>query len=178
MLTRAQKEEQIAEFKEKFERANSFYVADYRGLDVPAVNELRSKIHVEGGGDYEYRVLKNAVLRRAVEGLDASEVKEHFNGPTVVAFSYGDSIGLAKILTDFSNAHDVFELKGGVFDGKAVTPAEIGTIANLPTLDELRGKLVGLIQAPAAQLARLMNAPAGQLARVVEARRKSLEEVG
>ena len=178
MLTRAQKEEQIAEFKEKFERANSFYVADYRGLDVPAVNELRSKIHVEGGGDYEYRVLKNAVLRRAVEGLDASEVKEHFNGPTVVALSYGDPIGLARILSDFSKAHDVFELKGGILEGKAISPAEIRTIATLPTLDGLRGMLVGLLQAPAAKLARLMNAPAGQLARVVEARRKSLEEAG
>jgi len=176
VLTRAQKEEQIAEFKEKFARANSFYLADYRGLDVPAVNELRSKIHVEGGGDYEYRVLKNSVLRRAAEGSDAADAAEHFNGPTVLALSYGDPIGLAKILKDFANVHKVFELKGGILDGKAVTPAEIGTIAMLPTLDELRGMLVGLIQAPAAKLARLMNAPAGQLARVVEARRKSLEE--
>jgi len=178
VLTRAQKEEQIAEFKEKFERANSFYIADYRGLDVPAVNELRSKIYIEGGGDYEYRVLKNSVLRRAVEGLDASEVAEHFNGPTVVALSYGDPIGLAKILSDFAKTHEVFELKGGVLDGKAVSTAEIATIATLPTLDELRGKMVGLIQAPAAKLARLMNEPAAQLARVLEARHKSLEEAG
>ncbi len=178
MLTRAQKEEQIAEFKGKFARANSIYIADYRGLDVPSVNELRSKIHFEGGGDYEYRVLKNSVLRRAAEGSDAAGVSEHFSGPTVLALSYGDPIGLAKILTDFAKAHEVFELKGGILDGKVVTPAEIGTIATLPTLDELRGKLVGLILAPAAKIARLMNAPAGQLARVVEARHKSLEEAG
>ena len=178
VLTRAQKKEQIVEFKEKFSRANSFYVADYRGLDVPAVNELRRKIRGEGDGDYEYRVLKNSVLRRAAEGSDAAEVMEHFNGPTVLALSYGDPVGLAKILTDFAKVHEVFELKAGVLDGKVVTPAEIGTIATLPTLDELRGKLVGLIQAPAAKLARLMNAPAGQLARVMEARRKSLEEAG
>ena len=174
----SKQEEQIAEFKEKFARANSFYVADYRGLDVPAVNELRRKIRGEGGGDYEYRVLKNSVLRRAAEGSEAAEVTEHFTGPTVLALSYGDSVGLAKILTDFAKAHGVFELKAGVLDGKAVTPAEIGTIATLPTLDELRGKLVGLILAPAAKLARLMNEPGGQLARVVDARRKSLEEAG
>jgi len=178
VLTRARKEEQIAEFKEKFARATSLYIADYRGLDVPAVSELRSKIREEGGGDYEYRVLKNSVLRRAAEGSDAAEVTEHFTGPTALAISYGDPVGLAKVLTDFAKTHEVFELKAGVLDGKAVTPAEIGTIATLPSLDELRGKLVGLIQAPAAKLARLMNAPAGQLARVVEARRKSLEEAG
>ena len=65
---------------------------------------------IEGGGDYEYRVLKNSVLRRAAEGLDAAEVSELFVGPTVLALSYGDPIGLAKILTDFSKQHEVFEL--------------------------------------------------------------------
>lgn len=178
MLTRAQKEEQIAELKEKFARANSIYLADYRGLDVPAVSELRSKIHIQGGGEYEYRVIKNSVLRRAAEGTDTAGISEHFNGPTALALSYGDPVGLAKVLTDFAKVHEVFELKGGILEGKVVSPAEIGTIATLPTLDELRGKLVGLIQAPAAKLARLMNEPGGQLARVVEARRKSLEEAG
>ena len=178
MLTRAQKEDQIAEVKEKFARANSIYIADFRGLDVPAVNELRTKIHSEGGGDYEYRVIKNSVLRRAAEGLAAAEIAEHFNGPTALALSYGDPVGLAKVLMDFAKTHEVFELKGGILEGKAVTPAEIGTIATLPTLDDLRGTLVGLLQAPAAKLARLMKAPGGQLARVVDARCKSLEEAG
>ncbi len=178
MLTRAQKEDQIAKVKEKFARANSIYIADFRGLDVPAVNELRTKIHSEGGGDYEYRVIKNSVLRRAAEGLAAAEIAEHFNGPTALALSYGDPVGLAKVLMDFAKTHEVFELKGGILEGKAVTPAEIGTIATLPALDELRGTLVGLLLAPAAKLARLMKAPGGQLARVVDARRKSLEEAG
>jgi len=178
VLTRAQKEDQIDEIKEKFARANSIYVADYRGLDVPAVNELRSKIHSEGGGDYEYRVIKNSVLRRAAEGSKAAEIAEHFSGPTALALSYGDPVGLAKVLMDFAKTHQVFELKGGILEGKTVTPAEIGTIATLPTLDELRGTLIGLMQEPAAKLARLMNAPGTQLARVVDARRKSLEEAG
>ena len=178
MLTRAQKEEQISEFRGKFARASSIYVADYRGLDVPAVSDLRNKIHLDGAGDYEYRVLKNTVLRRAAEGSEVAEISECFNGPTALAISYGDPVGLAKVLTNFAKTHEVFELKGGILEGRAVTPEEIGTIATLPTLDELRGKLVGLIQAPAAKLARLMKAPSGQLARVVEARRKSLEEAG
>lgn len=176
MLTRAEKEKQIAEFKEKFERANSVYVADYCGIGVQSVNQLRRKLHIEGAGDYEYRVLKNSVLRRAASGSDMEGVVEHFEGPTALAISYGDPVGLARILTDFSKDHDVFEIKAGVLDGRPVSAEEIGTIATLPTLDGLRGMLIGLLQAPAAKLARLMNAPAAQLARVVEARRKSLEE--
>jgi large subunit ribosomal protein L10 len=170
VLTRAQKQEQVAELKAKLARATSVYVADYRGLDVQAVNALRQKIHVEGRGDYEYRVWKNSVLRRAAADSDVAAISERFRGPTAVALSFGDPVGLAKILTDFAKDHEVFALKAGVLDGRAIAPAEISTLATLPSLDALRGKLVGLLLAPATKLVRLVSEPGAQIARVLGAR--------
>jgi len=170
VLTRAQKEQQVAELKEKFGRATCVYVADYRGVDVKSVNELRSRICKEGGGDYEYRVTKNSVLRRAAADSDVAHVIDRFEGPSAVAISYGDAVGLAKILVGFAKEYEVFELKAGVLDGKAIEPEEIGTLATLPSLDELRGKIIALIQAPATKLVRLVSEPGAQLARVVAAR--------
>jgi len=170
VLTRTQKEDQVAELKEKLGRATSLYVADYRGIDVDAANLLRARVRKEGEGDFEYRVLKNSVLRRAVEGSDFAAVSDAFAGPTAVALSFGDPVGLAKILDDFAKDHEAFELKGGVVDGAPVGRQEIATLATLPSLDELRGRLVGLLQAPASKLARLASEPGAGLARVVAAR--------
>ena len=113
MLTRAQKEEQVVELKEKFGRATCVYVADYRGVDVKSVSELRGRIRKEGGGDYEYRVSKNSVLRRAAVDSDVAHLVDRFEGPTAVAITYGDAVGLAKILVDFAKEYEVFELKAG-----------------------------------------------------------------
>ncbi len=175
MLSRAKKEDQVTQLKDKFSRATCVYVADFRGIDVPSVNQLRSRVRKEGGGDYEYRVTKNAVLRLAAEGSEVAGITEHFVGPTAIALSYGDPAGLAKILNDFSKDHESFEIKGGVLDGQPVGRHEIATLATLPSLDELRGMIIGLLQAPASKLARLLVEPATQLARVVDARARQGE---
>ena len=176
MLTRTQKEEQVAELNEKFSRAKSVYVADYRGLDVAAADELRKRIRREGAGDFEYRVAKNAVLRRAVADLDVAGLASHFEGPTAVAISFSDPVGLAKILSDFAKDHEVFELKGGVVDGEVIDTAQIAALAKLPSMDGLRGMIIGLLQASATKLVRLIAEPGTQLARLVEARRAQQEE--
>jgi large subunit ribosomal protein L10 len=170
VLTRAQKEEQVADLKEKFGRASCVYVADFRGLDVEGANKLRGKIRSEGSGEFEYRVTKNCVLRLAAGDTDVASIAEHFQGPTSVAISYGDPVALAKVLADFAKEHDVFTLKAGVLEGNAITPEQIVQIATLPSLDQLRGKIVGLLQAPATKLVRLLCEPGAQLARVVSAR--------
>jgi len=170
VLTRAQKEEQVSELHEKFGRATCVYLADYRGVDVESVNQLRSRIHREGEGGYEYRVSKNAVLRRAAAETSVEVLTESFSGPSAVAISYTDPVGLAKILVDFAKDNEVFELRAGVLDGRAIEPAEIGTLATLPSLDALRGQLVGLLLAPATKLVRLASEPGGQIARVLAAR--------
>jgi large subunit ribosomal protein L10 len=178
VLSRAQKEQHVAEFREKFGRARSVLVAQYRGLDVAAVSKLRGRLHKDGQGQLEYHVVKNSLLRLAVVGSRSEAAKPLFKGPTAVMLSFGDPVGLAKIVTEFAKDHEIFELRGGVVEGQAVTKADVDVLATLPSLDELRGKLVGLLLAPAGKLARLVQAPAAQLARVVEARRKALEGGG
>ena len=178
MLTRAQKESQVAELRDRFSRATSVFLADYRGLDVQSVNLLRSKLRAVGDGSFEYRVVKNRLLMRATEGLEAASLCEQLGGPRALAFSFGDPVALAKLLVDYAKEHQVFELKAGVVSGRAVGPSEIATLATLPSLEGLRGQLVGLLQAPAAKIARVLAAPAGQLARLVDARREQLEAGG
>jgi large subunit ribosomal protein L10 len=170
VLTRTQKEGQVADLKEKFGRASCVYVADFRGLDVEGVNELRNKLHAEGGSDFEYRVTKNCVLRLAAGDTDVAGIAEHFQGPTAIAISFGDPVALAKVLADFSKDRESFKLKAGILDGATVTAADIAQIATLPSLDQLRGKIIGLIQAPATKLVRLLSEPGAQLARVISAR--------
>ena len=105
-------------------------------------------------------------------------VKTSLSGPSAVAISYGDPVGLAKLLVDFSKANECFEIKGGLVDGKTVDDREIAVLATLPNLEQLRGQLVGLIQASSTKLVRLLKEPGGQVARLLEARRTSLEEAG
>ena len=176
MLNFAQKQEQVAELKEKLDRATSVIVADYRGLDVFTVNALRAKLRAAGG--CEYRVVKNSVLRRASEGTGVAAIVQHFKGPTALALAFSDPVVLAKTLVDFAKQHEVFQLRAGVLEGKALDKGEIATLATLPGLDELRGRLVGLLQAPAQKLVMVLSAPAAQLARVTEARSKQLEAGG
>ena len=178
MLTRAQKEEQVSELKEKFSQAKSIYVADYRGLHVEEANELRRRVRNEGAGDFEYRVAKNSVLKRASTGSEVEGIVPHLEGPTAIALSYGDPIGLAKILSEFSKNHEVFEIKGGIVDGEVVDSSQIAELAKLPSLDALRGMIIGLLSAPATKLVRLLVEPGSQIARLVEARRAQQEANG
>lgn len=178
MLTRAQKEEQATELRERFGRASSVFFADYRGLSVGATDELRGALRQDPDSENEYHVIKNSVLRHAVKDSELETLGQHLKGPTACAMSYGDPVALAKVLVDFQKKHDEFELKGGFLDGKAIDSAEIATLATLPNLQELRGILVGLLVAPATKLVRLLNEPGAQLARLVEARRGALEESG
>ncbi len=176
MLTRTQKEEQVSELNEKFSRAKSVYVADYRGLNVAAADNLRQRIRKGGAGDFEYRVAKNSVLRRASADSDVAGLVSHFEGPTAVAISFSDPVGLAKVLSDFAKDHEVFEIKGGVVDGEVIDTAQIAALAMLPSMDALRGMIIGLLQASATKLVRLIAEPGAQLARLVEARRAQQEE--
>jgi large subunit ribosomal protein L10 len=145
---------------------------------VQEANELRRRVRDVGAGEFEYRVAKNSVLKRASADSGVEGIAPHFEGPTAIALSYGDPIGLAKILSEFSEGHKVFELKGGIVDGEVVDTSQIAKLAKLPSLDALRGTIIGLLSAPATKLVRLLVEPAAQLARLVEARRAQQEEGG
>lgn len=178
MLSRTQKKEQVSALRDKFGRASSVFVADYRGLTVGDANDLRRVLRGDAaGGEVDYQVVKNSVLRRATSDSDLDVLKDSFNGPTAVAISYGDPAALAKVLVGYAKQNKVFKLKGAFLDGRSLDDGEISTLAMLPTLDELRAKLVGLVQAPATKLVRLLNEPGSQLARLMEARRNALSNL-
>ncbi len=170
MLSRADKEAQVGSLRDEFTRATAVFVAEFSGVTVQEIEELRGKLHEAGPEEYSYKVSKNSVLRRATEGLDAEAIADKFVGPTAIALSYGDPVSLAKMLTDFSKAKAGFNVKAGMLEGKALSEAEVATLASLPSLDELRGMLVGLIQAPATKIARLLQEPGAQIARVLDAK--------
>ncbi len=175
MLSRADKETRVDAIREDFARATSVFVTEFSGVTVQDFESLRAKLHEAGPEDYSYHIAKNTMLRLAAVGSDVEQVKDTFKGPTAIAVSYADPVSLAKMLVDFEKAHEGFNLKAGVLDGKALSEGEIKTLATLPSLDELRAKLVGLIQAPATKIARLLQEPGSQLARVVDARAKQSE---
>jgi large subunit ribosomal protein L10 len=176
VLTRTQKEEAVEVLSDKFSRATSVIVADYRGLCTDDLNQLRSKLREATEGQAEYHVAKNSLLKLAIKGSPSEDLVEHFQGPTAVAFSYGDPVSAAKVLVNYADDNEVFEIKGAVLDGKVLAESELATLATLPTLNELRGKLVGLLMAPAGKIARLLKEPGGQMARLVAARKDSLGE--
>jgi large subunit ribosomal protein L10 len=178
MLSRAQKEEAVAELKEKFSRATSVIVAHYRGLDVATVDKLRAKLRADGPKQCEYHVVKNSLLRLASEGSDVAVLKPHFQGPTAVAISYADPVKLAKTLVDYAKENEKFALQAGVLAGKAIDSQEIATLATLPSLEGLRAQLVGLLQAPARKILGVLQAPGAQLARLASARSDELQEAG
>jgi large subunit ribosomal protein L10 len=175
-LTRQQKEDQVAELREKFGRATSVFVADYCGLGVSQMEALRGGLRESAESESEFRVAKNSILRLASEGGPAEVLKEHFTGTTSIAMSFGDPVALAKTLVGYAKENEAFELRSAMLEGQLLDEGEISTLATLPTLDELRGKIVGLLQAPAGKLARLLSEPAGQMARIVAAREKALAE--
>jgi large subunit ribosomal protein L10 len=178
VLNRAQKEEQVADFRGKFARATSVFVADYRGLTVKQTEELRRELRGDAPEESEFLVAKNSLLKLAAADSDLASISEHFVGPTAIAVSYGDPVRTAKVLVDFAKKAEVFEIKGGYLDGNVLGADEIAKLATLPSLLELRGKIVGLLVAPATKLVRLLGEPGSQLARLVEARRGALDEGG
>lgn len=170
MLTRQQKEEQVAELKDKFERATSVFVADYKGLGVHQMEALRGGLRQNEASEAEFRVAKNSVLKLASKGGPVEGLTEHFTGTTSIAMSFGDPVSLAKSLVDYAKENEEFELRSAVLDGEVLDGSGIKHLATLPSLDELRGKIVGLLQAPASKLARLMGEPGSQVARVISAK--------
>jgi large subunit ribosomal protein L10 len=166
-LQKKEKQEVIDELHEKFARAKTAVITGYSGINVEQITELRSKLRQS---KVEYRVVKNTLARKAAEGTSLAPLIDHFIGPVGIALGYDDVVAPAKVLSDFSKIQSKLELKVGVLDGKLLKQADIKALANLPSLDALRGKIVGLVQAPASRIARLLQAPGGQIARVIKAK--------
>ena len=164
-MERAAKAEQVTELKEVFKTANTVVVAHYAGLTVAQMQILRKQARQAGT---TVKVAKNRLAKIALEGTDVASIGSLLKGPTVIAYS-SDPVGASKVATDFAKAHEKFVILGGAMGKTVLDPNGVKALASLPSLDELRGKIVGLLVAPATKIAQVVNAPAAKVARVVQA---------
>jgi len=160
------KKQQVEEVKQKFEKAESIVFYDYRGLTVQEVSELRNDFRDAG---IEYKVIKNNILRRAVKENNIEGLDEILTGPTAAAIGYDDPVSGAKVLVNFIKKVKKTEIKVGILNGKVVNIDEIKQLANLPSREELLGKLAGSLNAPIAGLAMALNAIPSGFARALSA---------
>jgi len=164
-VDRAEKQQLIATLHETLKTAELVVVTQQSGLTVAEVTNLRRQMRQAGAG---YRVAKNRLARRALEGTKFEGLSPMLKGPTALAYS-ADPIAAAKVAVTYANSNDKLTIVGGVMGGQVLDSSGVKALATLPSIDELRGKSVGLLVAPATKIARVLQAPAGQLARVVKA---------
>jgi len=175
-MNRTEKQGLIDELHQEFSRSPHAILVDFRGLSVPAATEFRRSVRRTGS---KYRVVKNALALRAAKGTPFERLAPHFEGTTGIAYSSSDPVALAKALVSFAKENPNLRLKGGLVSGADLLDAEgVKSLSTMPSLGELRARLLGALQAPAAQLLRLLNAPAGQMARVLKAHQEKREAAG
>jgi large subunit ribosomal protein L10 len=164
-VDRAEKKELIAALNAAFKATNVVVVAHYSGLTVAQMQVLRKQMRAAGAS---VRVAKNRLAKIALDGTDVASIGSLLKGPTLIATS-NDPVAAPKVAVDFAKGHEKFVILGGAMGKTALNPDGVKALASLPSLDELRARLVGLIVAPATKIAQLVNAPAAKVARVVQA---------
>jgi len=165
VVDRSQKRQITAALHEDLAATVCVVVTHQTGLSVDEVTQLRRQMRSAGA---RYRVTKNRLARRAIEGTPFASLAPLFTGPTAIAFSQ-DPVAAAKAAVEYANRNNKLTVIGGGLSGQPLDAAGIRALATLPSLDQLRSKIIGLINAPATKLARLLQTPAGQLARVLAA---------
>ncbi|GEC52534.1 large subunit ribosomal protein L10 [Bradyrhizobium japonicum] len=164
-VERAAKKEAVEQLNEVFKTTGVAVVAHYSGLTVAQMQKLRMQMKQAGAS---VKVSKNRLAKIALEGTDVAAIGSLLKGPTVIATS-NDPVAAPKVAIEFAKANEKFVILGGSMGKTVLNVDSVKALASLPSLDELRGKIVGLLVAPATKLAQLSNAPAAKLARVIQA---------
>ncbi len=153
-MARPEKEQFVAEFQEKLQSAQSAVLADYRGLDVAEVTELRAKLREAG---VEYRVVKNTLCRIAAKNVGMEDLNQYFVGPTAIALGVEDPVAPAKIICDFAKDHEKLEIKAGMIEGKVVAVDGVKALADLPSREVLIAQVLAGMQAPIAGFVNVLQ---------------------
>lgn len=161
-MNRTEKEELVAEMRDVFANNSTVVVTHYSGLTVTEMEELRAQVREAGAG---FKVTKNRLTRLALADTKFEGLTELLSGPTAITYS-NDVVAAAKVAVGFAKKNEKLVILGGAMDETQLDVNGVKALASMPSLDELRGKMVGLLQAPAQKLAAVTQAPAGQLARV------------
>ena len=171
---RADKAAAVAELTDSFQNSAATVLTEYRGLTVAEITELRRTL----GGQTTYAVSKNTLARRAAADAGIAGLDELFTGPTALAFVTGDPVEAAKGLRAFARTHPVLVIKGGVFEGRAISAAEVNKIADLESREVLLAKLAGAMKGNLTKAAGLFQAPLSQVARLAAALQEKRENDG
>lgn len=164
-MDRGEKAAMVDTLKGVFAKSAAVVVTHYSGMTVAEISNLRRQIGAAGGS---FRVTKNRIAKKALEGTPFAAISDLFSGPTAIAYS-GDPISAAKVTVQYAKGNEKLIILGGAMGETRLDKNGVKALAELPSLDELRAKIVGLLQAPATKVAGVLQAPAGQLARVIQA---------
>ena len=175
MSIREDKQRQVSEIRERFDRAKSVILTDYRGINVADMTVLRKQLREAG---IEFKVLKNTLVKIALEGKDVDELNDSLQGPTALAFGYEDPVTAAKILSDFSKDHkdNLPVVKAGMLEGKAIDAAGVKALADLPSREVLLAMVLGGMQAPITGFVRASNGIVSSLVYALNAVREKKEQ--
>jgi large subunit ribosomal protein L10 len=165
-MNKTQKSKIVERLTSNLGRAKLALVAEHRGMTAGQSDDMRRRLRAVGS---ELQVAKNTLVRRALGATQFASLDANLGGPVGLLVSYADPVELAKAVASFKDLGEKFQVRGGVLDGKPLTPAEITALAELPPREVIFAQLLGLLQAPATRLARLLNEPGSSLARVLDA---------
>ncbi len=165
-ITKKQKDELVAQYQDWLTKSRAVFLAEYLGLSMKEMEELRGKIREVGG---EFHVIKNTLARIALENAGYPSSDQYFEGSTAAGFAFQDAPKIAKTMADFAKSAESLKIKGGFLDAQQVTPQQIIALAELPPLPVMRAQLLATLMAPASKLARTLAEPARQLASVIKA---------
>ncbi|RME79637.1 MAG: 50S ribosomal protein L10 [Chloroflexi bacterium] len=165
-ISRAEKEARVKQYVEQLQNSQAIIIADYTGLKVSELEQLRTKIREVDGS---FSVVKNTLAKRALQEVGYPEIDDLLTGPVGIGFS-GDNVpAVAKAFVDFAKEHEMLKIKGGVMSGKVLSAEAIKDLASLPSLEVLRAQLLGLINAPASRLVGALSGGVRQLVSVINA---------
>ncbi len=163
-ITRQKKEELVADYINRLSESDGVIIADYRGLSVKEMEELRGKVREAEGS---FSIVKNTLVRRAFSEAGLVVPEEMLIGPVGVGFGHHNLTGVAKALTEFAKESDVMTVKGGVIGQNIIDEKAVKDLADMPPIEVLRGQLLGLLNTPGTQLVTVFNAPATEMANVL-----------
>ena len=171
-MNRSEKKDFVQNLKEELSNSSSVIVAQYSGITVEETEQLRKEMRNNGA---KFKVTKNRLTKLALEDTQFKSIADLFTGPTAIAYSE-DPVAPAKVAVSFANKIENFKIIGGGYDGEKMDNNKINFLATLPSMDQLRGKILGLISAPAKKIATIVKEPAGNMARIMSTQSKKLEE--